>query len=651
MEMAAKLKTWTFFILCLVVIHFTQGTHQEGRRRRTFKIDYANDRFLKDGLPFRYVSGSIHYFRVPASLWADRLWKLRMAGFNAVQTVVEWSSHEPEPGVLDFSGNHDLEAFITAAQDQDLLVILRVGPFICAERDMGGFPYWLLRLHPNIRLRSSDPAFLRHVDAWLGEVLLPKVKPLLYENGGPIIMVQVENEYGSSSNCDFQYTAHLREVFRQHLGPSVVLFTVDSTGSSNLRCGKIPDVYATVDFGLGTDPNEIFGQQRLFEPRGPLVNSEFYPGWIDHWGEPHHKTDAQELAGALDAILALNASVNMYMFHGGTNFAFTAGSNMGRTFQTCPTSYDYDAPVSEAGDPTEKYHALRQVISKYLVVPLGPVPPVPLKARYGEVKMEPLGSVMQLLSLLRGVTQPWPLTFEQLHLANGIVVYHTVLRFRVPDPARLSVNDVHDRGYVFVEGRYVGLVSREQELYDVAVTALPGHTLVIMVESQGRVSVGPRLNDFKGLTANVTINNHVLKGWTMTPLPLTDLTRLRHVLWRLHQTLSPSPQLGTPQGGMTFYRGTFNIPAEEPHPLDTFLRLDGWAKGVAWVNDVCLGRYWPEVGPQVTLYVPRSALTQGTNTLLLLELEASPCHAPCPAPCSCPVSLVDTHQVDGPTPP
>ncbi|KAK8753118.1 hypothetical protein OTU49_002622 [Cherax quadricarinatus] len=643
-----KNKGFVYILLCFILSDVAPGLlRQADGGPRSFEIDYANDRFLKDGLPFRYVSGSIHYFRVPASLWADRLGKLRMAGFNAVQTVVEWSSHEPEPGVFDFAGNHDLEGFIKTAQEQDLLVILRVGPFICAERDMGGLPYWLLRLHPNIRLRTSDPSYLTHVDAWLSQVLLPKIKPLLYENGGPVIMVQVENEYGSSSNCDFKYTTHLREVLRQHLGPSLVLFTVDSTGSSNLKCGKIQEVYATVDFGLGTDPKMMFEQQRLFEPRGPLVNSEFYPGWIDHWGEPHHKTNTQELASGLDAILALNASVNMYMFHGGTSFGFTAGSNVGGTFQSCPTSYDYDAPVSEAGDPTEKYHAVREVISKYLVLPPGPVPPVPQKAEYGKIEVMALGSVMQLLPLLQGVTQPWPLTFEQLQVSNGLVVYHTVLSIRVPDPARLSLYDIHDRGYVFVNERYVGVVSREQRLYDLAVSALPGDSIHIIVESLGRVSVGPKLNDFKGLTTNVTINNHELEGWTMTPLPLTNTTRLHHVLQRLRQTLTLSPLLGTQQGGMTFYSGTFTVPSEESHPLDSFLRLDGWSKGVAWVNDLCLGRYWPEVGPQVTLYVPRVVLRQGTNTITLLELEKSPCTT---SKSACRVSLVDTHQVDGPTP-
>ncbi|XP_071541373.1 beta-galactosidase-like [Panulirus ornatus] len=478
----------------------------------SFTIDYIKNHFVKDGRVFRYVSGSIHYFRVLPSSWSDRLWKLRMAGFNTVQTVVEWSSHEPEPSVYDFSGNHDLEQFIRTAQQEDLLVILRVGPYICAERDM-------VYLHD-------------------------------FDNG------------------------------------------LDSAGKEMALVLLL-----------------------------------------------------QKLARGLDAILALNASVNIYMFHGGTSYGLTSGSTLNQGFQSCPTSYDYDAPVSEAGDPTPKYFALRNVISKYMVMPPGPLPQPSPKGAYGTVQLEALASAQQVGALLQAATHPWPLTFEQLHVPNGLILYKTVLPFRIPDPARLSINNVHDRGYVFVDDQYVGLVSREQKLYDLAVSALPGHTITIIVESRGRVFSGPHINDFKGLTTNVTVNGHVLEGWTMTPLPLTNKTRLNSALHLFSRSISHA-LLGTPQGGMIFYHGTFSIPQEEPHPLDTFLRLDGWSKGLAWVNDFCLGRYWPVVGPQVTLYVPQGVLRKGTNKLLVLELE----NAPCQTPNTCHVTLQDTPELDGPTP-
>ncbi|KAG0725488.1 Beta-galactosidase [Chionoecetes opilio] len=661
----------------------------EGTQERSFSIDYDNNQFLKDGEPFRYVSGSIHYFRTLPSEWRDRLKKMRMAGFNALETYVEWSSHEPEQGTYDFSGINDLPSFLTIAQEEDLVVILRLGPFADAERDMGGLPtgcsqeprlrlgarpcectrvrgqgggcqcwwWWLVSVlvvgwcHAGGGGCVSAGAYLKYVDAWFGDALLPKVKPLLYENGGPVIMMQVANEYGSYPDCDFAYTSHLRDLVRAGVGEGTVLFTTDGNGVGFLKCGKIPEVYATVDFGSGTDVAKSFDTMRLFEPRGPLVNSEYYPGWLDHWGAPHSTVKAEAVAKTLDEMLALNASVNMYMFHGGTSFGFTAGSNMNGAFQACPTSYDYDAPLSEAGDPTDKYWIVRNVTAKYLPLPPGKVPPASPKHGYGKVSLAPLGSVFHMLETVQKVTSKWPLTFEALLVPNGLVVYQTVLPFRIADPARLTLNDLHDRGYVFVDAEFAGMVSREQDMYDLAISARPNQTLTIVVESQGRICFGPHINDFKGITANVSLSGHILENWTMAPLPLTNAKRLDRALTRLRRWaasmhLPPHRLQGTDKGGMTFFTGHFQIPTNSSHPMDTFLRLDGWSKGLAWVNNFCLGRYWPEVGPQVTLYVPRGVLQPGNNTLVLLEQEA----APCLTPDSCYVTLQDTHVIDGPTP-
>uniref|UniRef100_A0A0P4WBE4 Beta-galactosidase n=2 Tax=Scylla olivacea TaxID=85551 RepID=A0A0P4WBE4_SCYOL len=639
-------------LLPLVALAGVTAKHPDkGSQERSFVIDYDNNQFLKDGRPFRYVSGSIHYFRVLPSEWRDRLRKMRMAGFNALQTYVEWASHEPEYGMYDFSGMRNLTHFLTIAQEEDLVVILRLGPYMDAERDMGGFPYWLLNKNPDMRLRSSDPTYLKYVDIWFRDVLLPIVKPLLYENGGPIIMLQVENEYGSYPDCDFAYTSHLRDLVVAGVGKGPVLFTTDGDGKNYLKCGKIPEVYATVDFGSGTNAIKAFETMRLFEPRGPLVNSEYYPGWLDHWGVPHNTVKAEVVAKTLDVMLALNASVNMYMFHGGTSFGFTAGSNLGNRFQACPTSYDYDAPLSEAGDPTEKYWVLRNVTGKYLPLPPGEVPPASPKFGYGKVSLAPTGSVFQMADLLQKVTNKWPLTFEELLVPNGIVVYQTVLPFRIADPARLTLGDIHDRGYVFVDTKFAGMVSREQNMYDLAIYARPNQTITIVAESQGRICFGSQINDFKGITTNVTLSDHTLEGWTMIPLPITHTSRLQNALAHLHhwaagQNMPPLGLQGTDKGGMTFFSGSFQVPEDSSHPRDTFLRLDGWNKGVAWVNNFCLGRYWPEVGPQVTLYVPRGVLHQGTNTLVLLEQEA----APCLTPDTCHATLQETHIINGPTP-
>ncbi|KAB7503455.1 Beta-galactosidase [Armadillidium nasatum] len=443
--------------------------------------------------------------------WRDRLRKLRYAGFDTVETYIEWASHEPEPGVYNFEGGLDLLSFLTIANEEGLLAILRPGPYIDAERDM------------------------------------------------------VENEYGSYYACDFYYTSHLKDLAKELLGEDVTLFTTDGSATSYLKCGKIADVYATIDFGPTSDPAQLFEAQRIFEPVGPLVNSEFYPGWLDHWGDPHSTRSSESVADTLDSMLALNASVNVYVFHGGTSFGLSAGSNTGSRFQACPTSYDYDAPLTEAGDPTEKYYAIRNVTQKYVSLPDGPVPGPSEKYAYGDVLLSSTGNVFGLLDGLDTVTDAYPQTFEALSASNGIVVYSTRIPYLLPDPARLSIENIHDRGYVYVDEDFVGIVSREQELYDLPFYGKINQTLTIVAESLGRVCYGSGINDFKGF---------------------------------------------------------------------------------AWINDFLLGRYWPVVGPQVTLFIPSGLLQYEDNTILILELEKSPCEEST----SCKVSLVDVPEIDGPTP-
>ncbi|ERE75677.1 beta-galactosidase [Cricetulus griseus] len=314
--------------------------------RRTFELDYNQDRFLKDGLPFRYISGSIHYFRIPRFYWEDRLLKMKMAGLNAIQMYVPWNFHEPQPGQYEFSGDRDVEYFIHLAHKLGLLVILRPGPYICAEWDMGGLPAWLLEKE-SIVLRSSDPDYLAAVDKWL-TVLLPKMKPLLYQNGGPIITVQVENEYGSYFACDYDYLRFLAHRFRYHLGNDVLLFTTDGANENFLRCGTLQGLYATVDFGAVKNITQAFLIQRKFEPKGPLTL-----GTIVHC---HAQIDGvNESQGFLYAKDDSPLTELHPQEHASANIPYAAQ----------PTSYDYDAPLSEAGDLTEKYFALRNVIQKY----------------------------------------------------------------------------------------------------------------------------------------------------------------------------------------------------------------------------------------------------------------------------------------------
>ncbi|XP_019655017.1 beta-galactosidase isoform X2 [Ailuropoda melanoleuca] len=557
--------------------------------QRTFKIDYSHNRFLKDGRPFRYISGSIHYFRVPRFYWKDRLLKMKMAGLNAIQSYVPWNFHEPQPGQYQFSGEHDVEYFIKLAHELGLLVILRPGPYICAEWDMGGLPAWLL-LKESIILRSSDPDYLAAVDKWLG-VLLPKMKPLLYQNGGPIITVQVENEYGSYFSCDYDHLRFLQKLFHYHLGNDVLLFTTDGAHEMFLKCGALQGLYATVDFGPGANITAAFEIQRKSEPRGPLVNSEFYTGWLDHWGQPHSTAKTEVVASALHEILSRGANVNLYMFIGGTNFAYWNGANM--PYQAQPTSYDYDAPLSEAGDLTEKYFALRDVIRKYF----------------------------------------------------GFVLYRTTLPQDCSDPTPLSspLSGVHDRAYVAVDGVPQGVLERS-DVITLNITGKAGATLDLLVENMGRVNYGRYINDFKGLISNLTLGSNILTDWMIFPLDTDNAVRKHLGGWDGYNNGRHDKPLDHSSSNYklpAFYMGNFSIPSGIPDlPQDTFIQFPGWTKGQVWINGFNLGRYWPARGPQMTLFVPRHILvTSAPNTIMVLELEHAPCGDNGPELCA--VEFVD----------
>ncbi|NP_001015958.1 beta-galactosidase precursor [Xenopus tropicalis] len=589
---------------------------------RTFEIDFEHNCFRKDGQPFRYISGSIHYSRVPQYYWKDRLLKMKMAGLDAIYTYVPWNFHETKPGVYNFSGDHDIESFLKLANEIGLLVILRAGPYICAEWDMGGLPAWLLAKE-SIVLRSSDPDYLQAVDNWMG-VFLPKMKPFLYHNGGPIISVQVENEYGSYFTCDYNYLRHLLQLFRHHLGDEVVLFTTDGSGLQYVRCGTIQGLYTTVDFGPGSNVTETFSVQRYCEPKGPLVNSEFYTGWLDHWGEPHSVVATEMVTKSLDEILAHGANVNMYMFIGGTNFGYWNGANT--PYAPQPTSYDYDAPLSEAGDLTDKYFAVREVIKKYKQIPEGPIPPTTPKYAYGEIKMEKVKTVTEALDILasHGAIQgTYPLTFDQMKQYFGFVLYRTTLPINCSNPTTLTTlsNGVQDRAYVTVNGVPQGVLERDKQTA-INVTGVAGAELDLLVESMGRVNFGRYNNDFKGLLTNVTLNGELLVNWTMYPLDIDSAVN-GGLLSTIH--IPYASAFSAPM----FYKGSLIIPTGIPDlPQDTFIQFPGWTKGQIWINGFNLGRYWPVRGPQVTLYVPRSILTTTlVNNITVLELENSPCNS------------------------
>ncbi|CAJ0934995.1 unnamed protein product [Ranitomeya imitator] len=638
----------------------------------SFTIDYSRDCFLKDGECFRYVSGSIHYSRIPASYWKDRLLKMYMAGLNAVQVYVPWNFHEPQPGVFNFRGDRDLEHFLNLTMELGLLVIMRPGPYICAEWDMGGLPAWLLN-KKDISLRASDPDYLRAVDSWLS-VLLPMLRPRLYNNGlafEKLMLEKVENEYGSFVACDFGYMRHLHAMFRLYLGDDVVLFTTDGNADYFLKCGTLQDLYATVDFGPVDNVTKAFEAMRRYQPRGPLVNSEYYTGWLDYWGEKHAVTPSDRVSGGLQAILESGASVNMYMFEGGTNFGYWNGADFSKVYKPITTSYDYDAPLSEAGDPTDKLMAIRAVISKFQSVPEGPVPPPTPKFSYGLVRLSKVGDLVDLLDIVSPsdpfVTQ-YPITFEDVKQYFGFLLYRTRLTGDVPDQTPLSsvVNVVHDRGYVSVGGHIFEDSSNEQcscestsgnenrfldqqhgnnyttVLSGVAVNPTQallrragkgkpkqcecdreGGTMVgcFLVENMGRINYGSDLKDFKGLIGNLTLGNDLLENWVVYPLNLDGpISQGWPHIMADHMLKTETAQTES-RTGPAIYSGTMTI----TDIGDTYLKLPKWTKGQVWINGFNLGRYWPIRGPQVTLYVPGSILsTSQVNNITVLELEEAP---------------------------
>ena len=602
---------------------------------------------MKDGQPFRFVSGGMHYFRIPHEYWRDRLRKLRAMGANAVETYVEWSLHEPQPNTFNFRDEADLIRYIRLAQEEDLLVILRPGPYICAERYMGGLPYWLLNLDPNMRIRTSDPSYMKYTRRWMTR-LLTMVRPYLYSQGGPIILVQVENEYGSYSACDAKYMTQLKSIFDDALGiDQVVYFTTDGASSSLLQCGQTPRAVTTVDFGHNSDPAECFALQRKFDFGAPYVNSEYYTGWLDHWSEEHQQVDSSHIADALDKMLSFapNVNVNLYMFHGGTSFGFSNGANWGNDrYQPDPTSYDYDAPCSEAGDLTDKYYALKQVITAHLGHPNTFVasdesPKLFMPRVY---LTQQLGSLFDLIPLFDSdeIATVKPLIYELLDQPNGFVIYSHIVDLDVPTDmlSRLQVGGLNDRAIVFINGVKVGVLSRMINKLSMLLQVAKNDRVTILVEDLGRIGYGVKNDEYKGITGRVKLNGVELKNWIHQKVPLHRSQVIDAIASAPGEQIDSDVDTSLPR----FYRGQFVL---KESPKDTFVNLPDWTKGMIWINGFNLGRYWPLVGPQVTLYLPGCKLLPPpmVNTILILELESSPCDSPE----RCFVQFLDQHILNG----
>ncbi|XP_035827984.1 beta-galactosidase isoform X3 [Aplysia californica] len=618
---------------------------------RTFEVGYQNDTFLKDGKPFRYVAGSFHYSRVHPYYWEDRFVKMRAAGLNAAQVYVPWNVHEKTPGVFTWDGASDLGRFLSLAQKNDLVVLLRLGPYICGEWEFGGLPAWLLNENPDMFFRTSDNSYMRFVSRWY-EQLLEKIKPSLYINGGPVVMVQIENEYGSYFACDRAYTASLRDKVREILGNDVVIYTTDGAGDGYLKCGAVPGVYATVDFGTTLDPAASFKAQRDYEPHGPLVNSEFYTGWLDHWGYPHSTTDRTRVAKSLDLLLAYQANINMYMYIGGTNFGFYNGANS-PPYQPVPTSYDYDAPITEAGDITEKFYAVRDIVSKYLPLPHIPIPANTTKTAYGVVPMSFVSTVQDALSVLcpeGPVRTAYPIPMERIKFYFGFILYRFILTKDYSSPTILYTRGIRDRAVVMVNAVPFGILKREFQM-SVNITGSKGQAVDILVENQGRIGFSTNMNfNIKGIVENVTLGGELVSDWWMYPLHLENINGTTNIPRKLTHSVAPRSSDGT-MTTPSIYVGEIDMPGST-EPQDTYLDPRPWGKGQAIINNFNLGRYWPKRGPQVTLYVPKPVFVNppAVNRLYLFEVDSAPCFDST-GDDGCNVTFTDTAYIDGPNTP
>ena len=568
---------------------------------RSFAI--GDEHFLLDGEPFRVLAGALHYFRVHPDLWADRIHKARLMGLNTIETYVPWNEHSPSRGTFDTAAGLDLGRFLDLVAAEGMFAIVRPGPYICAEWDNGGLPGWLFT-DPDVGVRRNEPLYMAAIAEYF-DALLPIVAERQIDHGGPVILVQVENEYGAYGD-DKDYLAALVELNRAG-GITVPLTTIDQPTDQMLADGGLPGLHKTASFG--SRATERLATLRRHQPTGPLMCAEFWNGWFDFWGAHHHTTGAAEAAAELDELLATGASVSLYMFHGGTNFGFTNGANDKGVYQPTVTSYDYDAPLTESGDPGEKFWAFRDVIAKYAPVP-DEVPAAFSAAPAFEVALDRSISLSDALASPSSSLGSWAgydhlPTLDEIAHFRGFALYRTTLE----TGGVLSFAEVRDRAQVFLDGAAVGVLSRDR--HDTALVVPHAGVLEILVEDQGRVNYGPRIGEDKGLIGPALLNGAPLDSWEVLPLAVDALPA------EATDLDGPREASGRPVVGPAFAGGSFEI----DEPADLFLSTAGWGKGNAFVNGFNLGRYW-SAGPGETLYVPGPLLRPGRNSVVVFETLA-----------------------------
>lgn len=587
-------KVIVFGLLLLFLIPaFSQKPH---------RFTLGKNDFLLDGKPLQLICGEMHPARIPKEYWRHRIQMAKAMGCNSIAAYLFWNYHEVKPGVFDFkSENRDIAEFVRICQQENMWVLFRPGPYVCAEWDFGGLPVSLLKI-PDIKIRCMDPRYMKAVESYIS-AMARQVKSLQVTAGGPILMVQIENEYGSYGN-DKAYLERLRQLWLMN-GINVPFYTADGPTPYMLEAGNIEGAAIGLDSGSS---EADFEQAKKRNPNVPAFSSETYPGWLTHWGEKWQRPDTNELKKEVEFLLKTKRSVNFYVIHGGTNFGFTAGANAfsPTAYQPDITSYDYDAPINEQGQPTAKYFMLRNLISKYSATPL-PAIPAPQKVIYvQEIPMKRVQSIWDVLPA--PFTSPQPLPMEMLDQNQGLMLYRTELIGH--KSGKLTIWEPHDYALVFLDGVFIDTVFRDGGKWTVDLpktTTTQNPVLDILVEGMGHINFAQFMIDRKGITDRVTLNGMTLMNWQHFSLPMNET----FVAKALKQ-----PRFSTVGRNGQFFTGQFML--EETG--DTFFDLSDYGKGMVYVNGHLLGRYW-NIGPQQRIFCPANWLKKGKNEIVIFDLH------------------------------
>lgn len=572
--------------------------------------------FLLNGQPFVVKAAELHYPRIPRPYWDQRIKMCKALGMNTICLYVFWNIHEQQEGKFDFTGNNDVAAFCRLAQKNGMYVIVRPGPYVCAEWEMGGLPWWLLK-KKDIRLREDDPYFLARVKAFEAEVGR-QLAPLTIQNGGPIIMVQVENEYGSYG-VNKQYVSQIRDIVKASGFDKVTLFQCD--WASNFENNGLDDLLWTMNFGTGSNIDAQFKRLKQLRPETPLMCSEFWSGWFDKWGARHETRPAKAMVEGIDEMLSKNISFSLYMTHGGTSFGHWAGANS-PGFAPDVTSYDYDAPINEYGHATPKFWELRKTMQKYnggkrlpdVPKPAAPIITIP---KMTLTEFSPLDLGMSMPTTSHDIK-----SFEEMNLGWGAMFYTTKLP-QIEKSSRLSLNEAHDYAQIFIDNKLIGMIDRTKNEKSIMLPPVKkGTKLTILIEAMGRINFGRAVKDFKGITESVTIDteinghdvNYHLKNWVIVPIPNSYQTA-QHAFDKLDETNRCFSPINFSSPSIGYYRGYFDLKKVG----DTFLNLEQWGKGQVYVNGHALGRFW-RIGPQQTLYLPGCWLKKGRNEIIVMDI-------------------------------